>query len=404
MNSKKYPSSTNTLGSRLKKWAAYGALLGLIFGLIYFAPASWLGLYIEHLSQDKISLVQTSGTVWDGSAQVMLKPNAREFTDSNLGGATPNGLGSLDLSDKSGSELLIASPFSWHIAVELSLSRLVKGSVRLLSGGLSNDPGALVLRASVENSCCLQSPLVVTLSPELGRDLGFSLGSGLALNKGGSEVSGVNGINGINGVMAAGDINPSGASSPPTTSALSSGLVLYLSDSESNWPAQWLGGLGAPWNTVAPKGTLNLQTIRTKVVIHPFSAEPAQFRGEAQITFKDLSSQLSTLEPLGTYLIKLSEPRIFEARTISGVESQNAGLAHFAASQPLLGAKDGVTLHLSVETLEGRLELTGEGDWTDHHLHFNGMAKAQTGFEAALANLLSILGPRHDNTATLKIG
>ena len=163
-------------------------------------------------------------------------------------------------------------------------------------------------------------------------------------------------------------------------------LVLKFSDSDSNWPAQWLGGLGAPWNTVAPKGTLMIQTRSAELALHPFSAQAPNLYGFAQITLLDLSSQLSTLEPLGTYVVKLSEP-LPETGQLGGA-----------------GSSGGVTLHLSLETLDGRLELTGEGDWVNQHLYFNGLAKAQVGFEAALANLLSVLGPRHDNTATLKIG
>jgi len=250
-------------------------------------------MYFEYLSNGKLSLVHTSGTVWKGQAQVLIRSHFRPGVEQVSSGQP---------------ELLMASPFSWHVSLEL----------------ISPSIGLLAVKATIENPCCLKAPLELSVSPQWGGEV--------------------------------------------------SGLFVKLSDTESTWPAQWLSGLGAPWNTVAPKGSLILQTGQVQIVLHPFGTDEPRINGKAQITLQNLSSQLSTLDPLGTYLIKLWEP------------------------------EGGVTLHLSLETLEGRLGLSGEGEWVNRQLHFNGLAKAQSGFEAALANLLSVLGPRHDNTATLKIG
>lgn len=159
-------------------------------------------------------------------------------------------------------------------------------------------------------------------------------------------------------------------------------LVLQLSDVNSEWPAEWLSALGAPWNTVAPKGLLSIQSTGVQWVILPLAH--SQMQGMLELTLRNLSSQLSTLEPLGTYAVKLTGQG--DAGTINHPRTS------------------GISLHLSLQTIEGRLELRGEGDWSNSKLRFNGLATAQSGFEQALANLLGVLGPRRDNTATLKIG
>lgn len=332
MKAPKPPAPKTYLSARLKKLARYGATLGLLLGLAYFAPASWLGLCLERLSENKLSLTQTSGTVWDGSGQLLLRAHARK---SML--ATEPTFEAQSLAEPG---LLIGSAFTWHI----SLSALP----------------APAIKVSVENACCLTAPLKLTLSPN------FTLSPD-------REVS----------TRATG-----AAQAPPSWG----GLVVALSDSQSNWPAQWLSGLGAPWNTVAPKGALLVQTEQVKLTLHPLSGEAPDLQGVAQITLKDLSSQLSTLEPLGTYVIRLT----------------GGGLSAGVGAGAGVGGGDAnpgsVTLHLSLLTAEGRLELKGEGDWANQRLHFTGTAKAAEGFEAALANLLSVLGTRHDNTATLKIG
>ena len=336
------PSPLTALSKRLRKLAVYGTVLGLLIGTVYFAPASWLGIYLERISEGKLSLVQTSGTLWGGSGSLLIKANTRRSqsqasSDVSNPSASTTTTTTITTTHTNSPELLIAPAFSWHISL-----------------GTSVDGFGITL--SLANPCCLRAPLTLSVSPlwKLARLANLDASS-----------------------SSSGSANPS---SDP------SGLLLRVSDFDSEWPAQWLGALGAPWNTVAPKGTLILQTHEASLLLHPLSGDQPQLGGLVQLTLKDLSSQLSTLDPLGTYAVKLSNP------------GKSAGLGGSGA------ATDGVTLHLSLETLEGRLELTGEGEWVNQHLHFNGMAKAQTGFEAALANLLSVLGPRNDNTATLKIG
>jgi len=53
-------------------WAAGGAVLGLLLGLVLFAPASWLASTVERLSGQHVLLSEPRGTVWAGSARVIL--------------------------------------------------------------------------------------------------------------------------------------------------------------------------------------------------------------------------------------------------------------------------------------------------------------------------------------------
>ena len=53
-------------------YALSGSLLGLILALVFFAPASWLGVGLSAASQGRLQLVDERGTVWTGSARLVL--------------------------------------------------------------------------------------------------------------------------------------------------------------------------------------------------------------------------------------------------------------------------------------------------------------------------------------------
>ena len=57
---------------KLRTWAYLGAALGLSTALVAFAPASWLAASIEAASAGKVLLQEPRGTVWSGSAQLVL--------------------------------------------------------------------------------------------------------------------------------------------------------------------------------------------------------------------------------------------------------------------------------------------------------------------------------------------
>lgn len=54
------------------RWAVLGSLLGLLAATLVFAPAVWLGAALALASEDRVILNQPSGTVWDGSGQLVL--------------------------------------------------------------------------------------------------------------------------------------------------------------------------------------------------------------------------------------------------------------------------------------------------------------------------------------------
>ena len=146
------------------------------------------------------------------------------------------------------------------------------------------------------------------------------------------------------------------------------GVHLALSDSQSQWPAGLLSGLGTPWNTVQAQGQLAAST-------QGFNARWTQGRlalaGRLQLDALKISSRLSTLQPMGSYRLVL-----------------------VGGNPP--------TLELS--TLEGSLLLTGHGQWVGQRLRFDGAASASPESVDALSNLLNIIGRRNGATAIIKVG
>jgi general secretion pathway protein N len=54
------------------RWAAAGATLGLAMALVAFAPASWLAAAVSDAAGQRLLLADARGTVWNGSAVLML--------------------------------------------------------------------------------------------------------------------------------------------------------------------------------------------------------------------------------------------------------------------------------------------------------------------------------------------
>ena len=53
-------------------WAAGGACIGLLVATLAFAPAQWLAQSIHRLTGERVQLLAPQGTVWRGSAQLVL--------------------------------------------------------------------------------------------------------------------------------------------------------------------------------------------------------------------------------------------------------------------------------------------------------------------------------------------
>lgn len=138
------------------------------------------------------------------------------------------------------------------------------------------------------------------------------------------------------------------------------------------WPSAWLNGLGTPFNTLQLGGTLRLMSPGLTV-------ESVQGRwlvqGVADLEIVEVSSRVSTLDALGSYKLRL-------------------------AGDP---ASPG-TAQINLTTLEGALQLSGAGTWGAGGVRFRGEARAAPGDEAALSNLLNIIGKRDGARSVLSIG
>ena len=53
-------------------YALLGSLLGSALALVFFAPASWLGAGLAAASEGRLQLLDAHGTVWNGSARLLL--------------------------------------------------------------------------------------------------------------------------------------------------------------------------------------------------------------------------------------------------------------------------------------------------------------------------------------------
>lgn len=96
-------------------------------------------------------------------------------------------------------------------------------------------------------------------------------------------------------------------------------------------------------------------------------------QGQVVVEAHDLATRVSTLRPLGSYRVEI-----------------NASADDQAS--------------LSLATLNGGLQLQGNGQWVGGRLRFRGDAQAAPGNETALANLLSIIGRREGTRSLLTFG
>lgn len=138
------------------------------------------------------------------------------------------------------------------------------------------------------------------------------------------------------------------------------------------WPAALLGGLGTPFNTMQIGGSVRLESKGLRI-------ESVQGRwivdGRADFDIVEASSRLSTLESLGSYRVSVSGD----------------------------AANPGISL-LSLSTGGGALQLSGSGTWGPAGVRFRGEARASALEEAALSNLLNIIGRRDGARSVISIG
>jgi general secretion pathway protein N len=148
--------------------------------------------------------------------------------------------------------------------------------------------------------------------------------------------------------------------------------TLSLADQSSTWPLALLVGLGAPWNTLQADGPLLWHNTGLRL---DWAEGRWRWHGQMELLALDLSSRLSTLHPMGSYRVTL------------------------------LGSAAGTaTPELRLDTLHGPLRLQGQGQWVGQRLRFTGEAQADEGFDAALSNLLNIIGQREGSRSRLSLG
>jgi general secretion pathway protein N len=151
-----------------------------------------------------------------------------------------------------------------------------------------------------------------------------------------------------------------------------SGVRLELQDQQSVWPMGLLAGLGAPWNTLEAQGQLQWQSSGLR--LH-WQEGRLHWHGRAELLVQQLTSRLSTLQPMGSYRITLQ------------------------------GSEPGTTTpEIMLGTVQGPLRLQGQGQWSGQRLRFGGEAWADEGFEPALSNLLNIIGRRQGARSLLSLG
>jgi len=255
--------------TRLWPWSLYGALCGVLIGVITFAPARWLASAVRQASNQKVDLANARGTLWSGSAQLVFS----------------GGTGS-------GDATVLPGEVRWQL-----------------------QPRWSGLGAHLSADCCTPQALQVNAAP---------LGWG--------------------------------------------GVHLSLADSQSQWPAGLLSGLGTPWNTMQPLGQLELSS---KSLSLDLAEGRVSLAGTFQIDALQISTRLSTLQPMGSYRVTL---------------------------------RGGTPTTLSLETLDGSLQLSGQGQWLGQGLRFEGVANAAPGRLEALSNLLNIIGRRDGARSILKVG
>ena len=93
--------------------------------------------------------------------------------------------------------------------------------------------------------------------------------------------------------------------------------------------------------------------------------------GQVQLDARAMSSRLSTLRPMGSYRL-----------AVQGGEAPT----------------------LTLSTLDGHLQLNGTGQWVGNRLRFAGEASATPEREAALSNLLNIIGRRNGARSIITVG
>ena len=124
-------------------------------------------------------------------------------------------------------------------------------------------------------------------------------------------------------------------------------------------PSERLSGMGAPLNTLRPAGQIVVSWDQMALELNNRQVEVS---GAMKISMTEMSSALSSVKPLGSYLMKIDW--------------------------------HGTTAELTLTTDQGPLLLNGTGLFNQGRLQFSGQAQAQDEQDDRLAKLLNLLGQR----------
>ncbi len=258
-----------------RRWSVWGMLTGALLGLLAFAPAAWLADWVESSSNGQLLLADARGSLWGGSAVVVL-----------TGGADSRSARSL--------------PGRLHWTVR---------------------PSTTALKLRLEHACCLNGQPTLRIEP--------------------------------------------GIASTRVTLEGTPGWV-------GQWPAEWLAGLGTPWNTLQLGGTLRLSASGLTVGI---AQGRWQLGGQASLDMLDIDSRVAPLPRLGSYRLQFS---------------------------PVAGNPG--TAQVDLSTADGALQLSGQGTLGPNGVRFLGEASAAEADRQALSNLLNIIGRRDGARSVIVIG
>lgn len=268
------------------RWGWAGALCGALVALVWCAPARWVAEGIASATAQRVVLADARGSVWSGSAVLVLT----------------GGPGSRDAAALPGRLAWRVQPRGWAIDVVL------------------------------QQDCCLRHGVTLRWAPSLSHQT----------------------------------------------------LTLHTPDDWLGpWPASWLAGLGTPWNTLRLGGTARLRA-------SDVAFESVQGRwhmvGGLDLELAQASSRMSTLDTLGSYRL-----------SVQGAHAHTAPLAQHD------GTSAGPA-RITLSTLEGALQLSGQGTWSLAGLRFQGEARAADPNDTALDNLLNIIGQRDGARSVISIG
>ena len=154
-----------------------------------------------------------------------------------------------------------------------------------------------------------------------------------------------------------------------TLSRKGPGSAFSLTGLNLQVPADWLGSLGAPFNTLRPQGQLSVES---EQLLLEFGPEGLHTRGSAKLDLNNFTSALSTIQPLGSYRLS------FDAQ--------------------------GPTTNITLTTSMGALKLSGTGVLSNGRLQFRGQASSDPKHQNALNNLLNIIGKRQGSNSIISIG